>query len=77
MLKEQSALNYVLKCQREFNPRGSKCPICRKWFRKGCDHTVTQARDTLAQRVFNARLELSQRESKGPPDSPYSPTEGN
>jgi galactose-1-phosphate uridylyltransferase len=38
----------------QFSARGSKCPICKKEFRTGCDHSVTQAKDRLLKNYIQA-----------------------
>lgn len=37
-----------------FSARGSKCPVCKKDFRRGCDHSVKQAKDKLFERYILA-----------------------
>ena len=50
MMKKKAALQKL----REFNPRGSRCPICNKDFRKGCDHSVQEAKDRLFENYIKA-----------------------
>ena len=37
----------ALKRFRNWKARGDLCPICKKEFRTGCNHSVQQARDRL------------------------------
>jgi len=37
-----------------FSARGSKCPICKKPFRHGCDHSVIQAKERLFENYIKA-----------------------
>lgn len=37
-----------------FSARGSICPICKKPFRHGCNHSVEQAKDRLFQNYVKA-----------------------
>ena len=37
-----------------FSARGSKCPICKKEFRKGCNHSVKEAKDKLQENYITA-----------------------
>lgn len=39
---------------REFSPRGSSCPICRRDFRYGCKHSVQEAKDKLKDDITRA-----------------------
>lgn len=43
-----------------FNARGSKCPICRKDFRNGCTHSVSQAKERIEKDYIN-KLILKQK----------------
>jgi hypothetical protein len=40
-----------------FSARGSRCPICKKSFRHGCDHSVKQAEDRLFENYIKAIAE--------------------
>ena len=42
---------------REFSARGSNCPICKKGFRYGCNHSVTQAYERMEDDILNAKIE--------------------
>jgi len=42
------------KRMEEFDPRGSKCPICKRNFRKGCAHSVSEATDRLFEDYVHA-----------------------
>ena len=43
-----------MKTKREvFNARGSRCPICRKDFRNGCNHSVSQAKERIEKDYIN------------------------
>ena len=37
-----------------FSARGSKCPICKKNFRRGCNHSVQQAKDRLFENYIRS-----------------------
>ena len=37
-----------------FSARGSKCPICHKWFRHGCNHSVIDAKNKLFENYIKA-----------------------
>lgn len=55
-------MNSLMKAQialQTFDPRGSTCPICKRDFRKGCNHSITQAINRLEQNLFNERLKQS------------------
>lgn len=43
-----------------FNPRGSKCPICKKEFRTGCNHNVAQAETRLFEDYVKALARTQQ-----------------
>lgn len=36
----------------DFDPHGDKCPICKRDFQEGCEHTIQQAID----RLFNVYI---------------------
>jgi len=38
----------------DFSARGSDCPICKKTFRCGCNHSVKQAREKLFEQYIKA-----------------------
>jgi galactose-1-phosphate uridylyltransferase len=40
-----------------FSARGSRCPICKKSFRHGCDHSVTEAETRLFENYIKAIAE--------------------
>jgi len=50
-------LKEALKLQREFSARGSRCPICKRDFRHGCNHSVVEARQKLERNVIEAIVE--------------------
>ena len=37
-----------------FNARADKCPICHKWFRDGCNHSVLEARKKLIENYIKS-----------------------
>lgn len=37
-----------------FSARGSQCPLCGKSFRKGCNHSVMEAKDKLFENYIKA-----------------------
>jgi hypothetical protein len=43
----------------EFDPRGSKCPICKSEFRTGCKHSVTQAHERLRAELARAEAAMA------------------
>lgn len=50
------SLKKALQRQREFSARGSKCPICKRDFRHGCNHSVVEARTRLADDVLKEKM---------------------
>lgn len=52
----KKALNKAKKKLRDFQARGSNCPLCGKPFRNGCNHSITQAIERLEQNVINALI---------------------
>lgn len=44
-----------------FDPRGSKCPICKASFRNGCNHSVKQANERLFELYLKAMSQRNQR----------------
>ena len=38
----------------EFDPKGSKCPICKREFRTGCKHNTVEARTRLNEIYLRA-----------------------
>ena len=40
--------------RKQFNARGSNCPICKKPFRNGCNHSVVQAKERIEQDYIKA-----------------------
>jgi len=58
-------LAQALHARREFSPRGSNCPICKREFRKeGCPHSITEALEKLEQDVFDARFREARKKEK-------------
>lgn len=47
--------------RRTFNARGDRCPICKKDFRYGCNHSVLEAEERLERDYMAAvvRYELT------------------
>lgn len=38
----------------QFSAKGDDCPICKKDFRRGCNHSIKQAKDKLFERYIRA-----------------------
>ncbi len=53
-MAKQTAVTRAKKRLQDFDPRGSKCPICGMNFRNGCKHSVTEAREYLNAQVIPA-----------------------
>lgn len=53
--------------RRTFSARGDKCPICRKDFRYGCDHSIAEAEAQIERNYMAAvvRYELAKARKKG------------
>ncbi len=41
---------------KDFSARGSKCPVCRKDFRYGCRHSISEAKERLFEDYIRAIL---------------------
>jgi hypothetical protein len=39
-----------------FDPRDSLCPICKNDFRRGCNHTIEQAREKLNDNYLDLKI---------------------
>ena len=50
-----------------FDARGSKCPICKRDFRHGCDHSIGEAMARIEQDYIHAvvRYEMAKNGSSG------------
>lgn len=50
---------------KHFDPRGSMCPICKRGFRYGCNHSVAEAEERLERNHLAAvvRYELARAET--------------
>ncbi len=53
-MAKQTAVTKARKRLQDFDPRGSKCPICGMNFRNGCKHSVTEAREYLNTQLMQA-----------------------
>lgn len=51
----------------EFYARGSKCPICKRWFRDedSCPHSIVQAHAKLDQNIIQAEVGLALAKGNG------------
>lgn len=61
MLSSNSAKKNLKRARERlsnFSARGSSCPLCKKDFRNGCNHSVEQAIGRLEQNVINAMVDI-------------------
>lgn len=61
----QEKEDQILIKNKIFDPRGSLCPICRKDFRRGCNHSVEEARKHIQKKEIKDIInELSRNNQK-------------
>lgn len=50
--------------QLEWSARGGLCPICKREFRRDCNHTVTEARNRMEMDVLYSLTETVNKPKK-------------
>lgn len=61
MLSSNSARKNLKRARERlsnFSARGSSCPLCKKDFRNGCNHSIEQAINRLNQNIINAMVDI-------------------
>ena len=53
-MKETKNIKRAKDRMNSFSARGSKCPICKRDFRRGCEHSVVAAKGRLFQDYVRA-----------------------
>lgn len=52
-----AALNKAKKRLLDFQANNSRCPLCGKDFRRGCNHSVVQARERLEENILKSLID--------------------
>lgn len=60
-MKTQKKINNAKQKLNNFSARGSDCPICKKSFRHGCNHSIGEAEDRLFENYIKA---INEKEKK-------------